>query len=157
MSDARLAEPPAAVAADAPSMTSRLLSTTNLRKTYRLGRVDVPVLQGSTLHLPRGEWVAALGRSYGGPIRIGDTDRGAADDAARFAFRNRQVGFVFQFHHLLPEFTAAENVAMMRKNSDHGRVTKGLRSVVMAKARDRLSSAMLPRTTPRIIGARGKP
>ena len=63
MSDARLAEPPAAVASDAPSMTSRLLSTTNLRKTYRLGRVDVPVLKGATLHVQRGEWVAVPGPS----------------------------------------------------------------------------------------------
>ena len=46
---------------------------------------------------------------------------------------------------------------MVKKNSDHGRVKKGEMSVVMAIARARLSSAMLPSTTPRIIGARGKP
>ncbi len=56
--------------------------------------------------------IGGLDRIDGGTIRIGDTNMTAADDDARVAFRNRQVGFVFQFHHLLPEFTAAENVAM---------------------------------------------
>jgi lipoprotein-releasing system ATP-binding protein len=47
-----------------------------------------------------------------GRVRIGDTDLTALPDDDIVAFRNRHVGFVFQFHHLLPEFTALENVAM---------------------------------------------
>ena len=100
-----------------------------LTKTYTVGDRQLSVLRGLDLGVDEGEMVAIVGasgvgkstllqlvggldRSDGGTIRIGDTDMMAADDAARVAFRNRQVGFVFQSHHLLPEFTAAENVAM---------------------------------------------
>jgi lipoprotein-releasing system ATP-binding protein len=48
----------------------------------------------------------------GGMVRVADTDLGSLSDAELVAFRNRHVGFVFQFHHLLPEFTALENAEM---------------------------------------------
>ena len=105
------------------------LTVQALTKTYTVGDRQLSVLRGLDLGVDEGEMVAIVGasgvgkstllqlvggldRSDGGTIRIGDTDMVAADDAARVAFRNRQVGFVFQSHHLLPEFTAAENVAM---------------------------------------------
>ena len=100
-----------------------------LTKSYTVGEGQLHVLRALDLGVDQGEMVAVVGASGvgkstllqliggldrvdGGTIRIGDTDMTAADDESRVAFRNRQVGFVFQFHHLLPEFTAAENVAM---------------------------------------------
>ena len=100
-----------------------------LSKSYAVGEGQLRVLRGLDLAVDTGEMVAIVGTSGvgkstllqliggldridGGTIQIGDTDMGAADDDARVAFRNRHVGFVFQFHHLLPEFSAAENVAM---------------------------------------------
>jgi len=100
-----------------------------LTKSFTVGDRQLLVLRGLDLAVDAGEMVAIVGASGvgkstllqlvggldrvdGGSIRIGDTDMTAADDDARVAFRNRQVGFVFQFHHLLPEFTAVENVAM---------------------------------------------
>jgi lipoprotein-releasing system ATP-binding protein len=56
--------------------------------------------------------LGGLDAADGGVVRVGDVDLTGVDDAARVAFRNRHVGFVFQFHHLLPEFTARENVEM---------------------------------------------
>jgi lipoprotein-releasing system ATP-binding protein len=56
--------------------------------------------------------LGGLDRPDAGAIRVGDIDVTRADDASIVAFRNRHVGFVFQFHHLLPEFTALENVEM---------------------------------------------
>ena len=100
-----------------------------LSKSYRDAAVPVEVFRGLDLDVARGEMLAVVGpsgigkstllhllggldRSDGGSIRVGEDDltRMSSDQLARF--RNRNVGFVFQFHHLLPEFTAAENVAM---------------------------------------------
>ncbi len=100
-----------------------------LTKTYTVGARRLPVLRSLDLAVEQGEMVAIVGASGvgkstllhllggldrvdGGAVRIGGTDITTADDDARVTFRNRQVGFVFQFHHLLPEFTAVENVAM---------------------------------------------
>jgi lipoprotein-releasing system ATP-binding protein len=105
------------------------LEVHNLSKTYRNAEVPVVVLSGLDLEVRQGEMLAIVGpsgigkstllhllggldRPDSGTVRVGDNDLTSmpADELARF--RNRNVGFVFQFHHLLPEFTAAENVAM---------------------------------------------
>jgi lipoprotein-releasing system ATP-binding protein len=100
-----------------------------LSKTYRNAEVPVLVFSGLDLVVQRGEMLAIVGpsgigkstllhllggldRPDSGSVRVEDREltRMEADELARF--RNRNVGFVFQFHHLLPEFTAEENVAM---------------------------------------------
>ena len=100
-----------------------------LTKTYRNASVPVVVFSGLDLAVERGEMLAIVGpsgigkstllhllggldRPDTGSVRVDDKELSAlsADDLARF--RNRNVGFVFQFHHLLPEFSAVENVAM---------------------------------------------
>ena len=105
------------------------LEVRSLTKTYTMGDRSLSVLRELDLTVTRGEMVAIVGASGvgkstllqvvggldridGGTIVIGAMDLASADDNARVTFRNREVGFVFQFHHLLPEFTALENVAM---------------------------------------------
>ena len=105
------------------------LEVQSLTKTYRTGNRSLTVLRELELSVTKGEMVAIVGASGigkstllqvvggldridGGTILIGEMDLAAADDDTRVTFRNRHVGFVFQFHHLLPEFTAVENVAM---------------------------------------------
>ena len=100
-----------------------------LVKAYRTATGRLEVLHGLDLTVEQGEMVAIVGASGvgkstllhllggldpfdAGTIRIGDALIDQMDDAARVRFRNRHVGFVFQFHHLLPEFTAFENVEM---------------------------------------------
>jgi lipoprotein-releasing system ATP-binding protein len=92
------------------------------------GRV-LRVLRGLDMTVERGEMVAIVGasgagkstllhvlggldQSDSGSVRIGDADLAAMKDAELVTFRNRHVGFVFQFHHLLPEFNAVENAEM---------------------------------------------
>jgi lipoprotein-releasing system ATP-binding protein len=100
-----------------------------LVKAYRTATGRLEVLRGLDLTVEQGEMLAIVGASGvgkstllhllggldpfdAGTIRIGDALIDQMDDAARVRFRNRHVGFVFQFHHLLPEFTAFENVEM---------------------------------------------
>ena len=105
------------------------LEVRSLTKTYTMGDRSLSVLRELDLTVTRGEMVAIVGASGvgkstllqvvggldridGGTIVIDAMDLASADDNARVTFRSRQVGFVFQSHHLLPEFTALENVAM---------------------------------------------
>ena len=106
-----------------------LIRIVDLQKSYYDGETELPVLQGVNLEVHASEVLAVVGASGVGKSTllhiIGTLDRPTAGrvfyeehnvfdlpdrDVARF--RNERIGFVFQFHHLLPEFTALENVAM---------------------------------------------
>jgi ABC-type lipoprotein export system ATPase subunit len=105
------------------------IEVSNLTKSYPVGNTRLTVLKGLDVSLERGEMVAVVGASGvgkstllhvlggldavdSGTVRIGETMLTALSDADVVAYRNRHVGFVFQFHHLLPEFTALENAEM---------------------------------------------
>lgn len=106
-----------------------VISCRGLHKSYFQGKVEVPVLAGIDLEIAVGERVAIVGASGSGKstllhllggldeatkgeIRILGQDLRRQSEAERGATRNRALGFVYQFHHLLPEFSALENVAM---------------------------------------------
>jgi lipoprotein-releasing system ATP-binding protein len=108
---------------------SAALSCRGIVKSFRQGHVVLPVLRGVDLAVPHGERLAIRGRSGSGKstllhILAGLADPDAGDvyiegvalqplgPAARARLRNQRMGFVYQFHHLLPEFTALENVAI---------------------------------------------
>jgi lipoprotein-releasing system ATP-binding protein len=106
-----------------------VLQARGLRKHFRQGDVTLEVLRGVDLEIGRGERVAIVGVSgsgkttllqllggldlpTAGSVAIMEQEMSRLSDAARGELRNRAVGFVYQFHHLLPEFSAVENVAM---------------------------------------------
>ncbi|MEM8484080.1 MAG: ABC transporter ATP-binding protein [Bacteroidota bacterium] len=109
---------------------SQLLAVEDLRKAYKTGDGGtLEVLRGMSFSVEKGQVVAVVGESgagkstllhllgaldrpSSGTVYFGGEDIYQKDDEALARFRNRSIGFVFQFHHLLPEFTALENVAM---------------------------------------------
>jgi len=111
------------------TMDNQVLACTSLVKTFKQGSYEVPVLRGIDLAVQKGETIAIVGASGSGKSTLlhilGGLDAPSSGEVtlmgermdklsplAQGNLRNRALGFIYQFHHLLPEFSALENVAM---------------------------------------------
>ena len=111
------------------SMSNDVIRAEGLGKTYAEGSLHTQVFDGLDIAVAKGETVAILGASgagkctllhllggldvpSAGEVFVAGQKMSALSDAARGRLRNKSLGFVYQFHHLLPEFTALENVMM---------------------------------------------
>ncbi|HEX8750929.1 MAG TPA: ABC transporter ATP-binding protein [Nitrospira sp.] len=106
-----------------------MIQVTDLHKSFPMGEQTLPVLKGINLTIQRGELIAVVGASGAGKstllhilglldrptkgtVKYEGQDLFGFSESAQAEFRNKRIGFVFQFHHLLPEFTALENACM---------------------------------------------
>ncbi|MEI8384913.1 MAG: lipoprotein-releasing ABC transporter ATP-binding protein LolD [Nitrosomonadaceae bacterium] len=130
-------------------MSRPIISCRNLRKSYYQGELEVPVLMGIDLEVAAGETLAIVGASgsgkstllhllggldapSAGDIRIMGQNIATINEEERCRLRNQSLGFIYQFHHLLPEFSALENVAMPLL----------IRRMVSSEAYDRASTVL---------------
>lgn len=130
-------------------MSETLLDVVALHKSYGNGASRVDVLKGISLTLAKGETIALLGasgagkstlmhilgaldRPTSGAVRYGGEDIFAKSENQLAFFRNHSIGFVFQFHHLLPEFTALENVMMpaLINGTEKNRAVKAAQAIL---------------------------
>jgi lipoprotein-releasing system ATP-binding protein len=112
-------------------MSRPILQARNLFKSYHMGKAVVRVLRGASLHVERGEFLVVMGASGSGKstllhllgavdlpdkgtVEFCDRDLFLNGSVARSRYRNHEVGFVFQFYHLLPELNVLENVTLPR-------------------------------------------
>lgn len=108
---------------------AKVLECSQLSKSYKQGEIETPVLHQLDLSVEQGELLALVGSSgcgkstflhlagaldmpSGGQVYINGTDIHKLTDEQRADFRNEHIGFIYQFHHLMMEFSAVENVAM---------------------------------------------
>ncbi len=142
-----------------------VIACRDLRKIYSQGHLNVLVLNGVKLEVARGESVAITGASGSGKSTLlhllGGLDEASAgsvtilgqeveamNEVQRGKLRNRSLGFVYQFHHLLPEFTALENVAMpllirgVRKDKAYPRAAILLEQVGLSKRIDHMPAEL---------------
>ena len=108
-----------------------IIQVRDLRKVYRVGKVDVPALRGVDLAVQKGEFLSIVGPSgsgkstlfhiigaltppTSGEVHVGDQDLSKMSDADRTNMRKRTVGFVFQKFNLLPNLTARDNIGIAR-------------------------------------------
>src|SRR5712692_10481598 len=113
-----------------------IISISDLRKVYHLGKVDVPALRGVSLTVEPGEFLAIVGPSGSGKstlfhviggltppcsghVRVDGMDLAEMSDAERTRMRRRTLGFVFQKFNLLPTLTAEENIGIARDIAGH--------------------------------------
>jgi len=142
-----------------PGAGGQLVEATGLSKTYVDGPSVVQVLDGLDLAIAPGERVAIVGESgvgkstllhilgaldqpTGGQLLVNGVDVFAQDEERLAAFRNRQIGFVFQFHQLLPDFTALENVmlpALIARESSGSARTRAMDLLARVGLSDRVA------------------
>jgi lipoprotein-releasing system ATP-binding protein len=119
-------------------MSEAALELVGIERTYRQAGIELPVLAGASLRLMPGELVGLIGpsgagkstllhiaglleRPDGGSVIVGSSDCARMGDDERTRLRRQALGFVYQFHHLLPEFSAIENVMLPQMIGGIGR------------------------------------